>query len=407
MLQKGKGKRKTNLKRCVRCGLPDTWIMTRFDRQGVCNYCTFYETVQDSLTDFDRWQKLFAQTLDMYKGKFDFDAAVGFSGGKDSSYILHSLKNHYNCKVVGITVNFGFMPTQFALDNSKRVAESLGVEHIIYDASSPDIIEGFKNAAKRGLVCGLCTALCAAFTRKLANERQIPFYVMGADRGQLLRFLAPEAGPMSMARDLVSMLMPYSAEKTLLQDSPFRVKNMHKWLGSFGFSPELCDFIYPAPSKLPNYEAVPQSLQYFLYHNYQEEKMKSVLQNEMTWQRHKDDHLHSHHDCDLHDANSHFFREATGATITTGEICVDVREGEIRRDEAVAMLQNESDHLDQLLMPHAPFKEIFNVDAQEINKASKKFGRKMAMLRTIRNSRMFFKKPKLNQFEALKQARAE
>jgi tRNA(Ile)-lysidine synthase TilS/MesJ len=132
-----------SLKKCTRCGLPENWGITNFDKQGVCNYCRYYDTVKDKLRDFERWEKLFADHLDQHKGKYKYDVVVGFSGGKDSSYIVHKLKTHYQCSVLALTVNFGFMPSEFALDNSKRVAKSLNVDHIIYDATYDEIQEGF------------------------------------------------------------------------------------------------------------------------------------------------------------------------------------------------------------------------------------------------------------------------
>ena len=40
---------------CSRCGLPQSWEITKFDKAGVCNYCRFYDSIKESLCDFDRW----------------------------------------------------------------------------------------------------------------------------------------------------------------------------------------------------------------------------------------------------------------------------------------------------------------------------------------------------------------
>ena len=390
-----------NVKQCTRCGLPENWGITNFDDQGVCNYCRFYDTVKDTLRDFERWEQVFADHLNTHKGKYEYDAVVGFSGGKDSSYIIHRLKTKYNCKVLAVTVNFGFMPSEFALENSKRVAAALETDHIIYDATSEEIQDGFKNAIKRGKLCGLCTGLCTYITRKIAIERHIPFYVLGADRGQLFRDLSPETGPLSGARAVAAMLSPYTKEKTIRQERPGKTKQMRKWLQQFGFSETAARDLYPQSVPLPGTDMLPMNLQFFAFHDYQEKEIKNTLVNEANWIRPEDDQLHSHHDCIFHNAATYYFREANQTTITTGEICVDVREGAISKEEALKTLEIEQLHLDQMDEPYSVFQEHFGIESAYLHKAAKAFGRRMKILTNMRKLQMKLKKPKLTVLDKL------
>ncbi len=390
--------------RCVRCTLPQNWGITKLDKDGVCNYCRYYDTVKDDLRDFERWQKLFADHLDVHKGKYAYDVVVGFSGGKDSSYIIHQLKSHYNCKVLAVTVNFGFMPTPFAIENSRRVAKSLGIDHIVYDATFSEIQNAFKAAIKGGRLCGLCTALCSAFTRKIAVEKQIPFHILGADRGQLLRDLAPEVGPMSGARTISKMLTPYSVEKTIRKDNPQQNKKVRGWLSNFGFNSETIENIYPEAKPLNGTKAVPLNLQYFLFHPYNEKEIKHILTEETDWQLPDKDHLHAHHDCDFHDAATYYFREAHNTTITNGtngEIAVDVREGTIKYDEAMQALKQEEERLNNLNLtePYAVFQEYFEIPAHYLHAAAKRARRQTNVLRNLRKVQMIFMEPKLRMFD--------
>lgn len=390
-----------NVKRCSRCGLPENWGITIFDKKGVCNYCRFYDTIKDKLRDFERWEKLFADHLNQHKSKYEYDAVVGFSGGKDSSYIIYKLKTHYKCKVLAVTVNFGFMPTLFALDNSKRVAESLEVDHIIYDATSDEIKEGFKNAIKKGRLCGLCTALCTAFTRKIAIEKHIPFYILGADRGQLFRDLSPETGPLSGGAGIARMLTPYSVEKTLKQEHPNKSRQMRNWLKGSGFSEKAANDIYPDAQALPGTKALPLNLQFFLFHDYQEKEIKRILVKEANWKLPEGDHLHSHHDCDFHDTAIYYFRQAQDVTITTGEICVDAREGVITKDEALEVIHKEEKYLNVLHKPGDVYKKYFCLDEEYSLKAAKKNGRQIRILKSLRRFQLLFMKPKLKHFDKL------
>jgi len=320
---------------------------------------------------------------------------VGFSGGKDSSYIVHTLKKHYQCRVLAVTVDFGFMPSGPAKENMKRVAKSLEIDHVIYDASANYLRQGFRHAILKARFCGFCTALCWLIPRKIAVERHIPFYVMGSDRGQMFRDLSPETAPMSGADDINFMMTPYSAEKTLRGDHPTRVPRMRSFLATFGLPEEVCQEIYPAPEYLPRTQTMPFNLQFFLFHPYREKEIKTVLATEANWQKPTGDHLHSHHDCILHDAIMHLFRACTGTTLTASEICVDVREGEIAREEAIEALKTEAARLDNLSEPYRVFQDCFNISEQEMQRVTKRFRRRMEFLRRLRKFQLLFYRPKL------------
>jgi len=390
-----------NIKRCSRCCLPENWSITLFDDQGVCNFCRYYDTVRDKLRDFDRWEKLFREHLDQHKGKYEYDAVVGFSGGKDSSYIVHKLKTHYQCNVLAVTVNFGFMPTDFAIENSKRVAKSLEVDHILYDATSDEIKSGFESAIKKSRLCGLCTALCTAFTRKIAIEKGIPFFILGADRGQMMRELSPETAPVSGASNIARMLMPYSVEKTLRQEPIGQVKGIRRWLNNFGFSKQTALGIYPDSKPLSGTDALPLSLQFFAFHDYQEKEIKRILVEEANWELPKNSHLHSHHDCDFHDAAIYGFRQANGKTITVGEICVDVREGVISKEEALEALRTEEERLNQMQQPYEAYQNFFGIPNKYPIKASQKFGKQIRLIKRLRKIQLLFFKPKIKAFDHL------
>jgi glucosamine--fructose-6-phosphate aminotransferase (isomerizing) len=64
------------------------------------------------------------------------DILVGFSGGRDSSYMLHLLKNKYEMKPIAVTYDWG-MVTDLARRNQARMCGHLGVEHIIVAADIP------------------------------------------------------------------------------------------------------------------------------------------------------------------------------------------------------------------------------------------------------------------------------
>jgi glutamine---fructose-6-phosphate transaminase (isomerizing) len=116
------------LRRCSRCVLPETHPFIRFDDQGVCNFCLAYKKVlkEDS--------KSLEEIADRYRSKDGSpDCVVAFSGGRDSCYGLHYLKQELNMNPVAFTYDWG-MVTDLARRNQSRLCGRLGVEHIMISA---------------------------------------------------------------------------------------------------------------------------------------------------------------------------------------------------------------------------------------------------------------------------------
>jgi len=117
------------LKRCMKCLLPETFPLIRFDDDGVCNVCTEY------LSNKTKGEKVFLQDLQPYldSQKGDYDCLVAFSGGRDSSYMLYYLKERLGLKPLAYSYDWGML-TDLARRNQARICGKLGIEHILVSA---------------------------------------------------------------------------------------------------------------------------------------------------------------------------------------------------------------------------------------------------------------------------------
>lgn len=76
------------MSRCQNCNLLEGKFNVVLNDKGVCNYCEYFEQNKRYILNIhDREQQL-ARRLRKLKGKYEYDAVVGLSGGKDSTYIL-------------------------------------------------------------------------------------------------------------------------------------------------------------------------------------------------------------------------------------------------------------------------------------------------------------------------------
>jgi glutamine---fructose-6-phosphate transaminase (isomerizing) len=120
--------RADRLQRCTKCILPSTYPFVDFDEHGVCYYCRSWKPIQV------KGEAALLRAVEPFRSKDGSpDVIVAFSGGRDSSYGLHYVKQTLGMNPVAFTYDWG-MVTDLARRNCARVCGKLGVEHIIRSA---------------------------------------------------------------------------------------------------------------------------------------------------------------------------------------------------------------------------------------------------------------------------------
>jgi glutamine---fructose-6-phosphate transaminase (isomerizing) len=118
-----------HLKRCSKCLLPETFPFIQYDQNWECNYCKNYKKKNQPKL-IEELQKL----VDPYrKTNGKPEVLIPFSGGRDSTYVLHMVKEELGLNAVAYTYDWG-MVTDLARRNVARICGKLGVENIIVAA---------------------------------------------------------------------------------------------------------------------------------------------------------------------------------------------------------------------------------------------------------------------------------
>jgi glutamine---fructose-6-phosphate transaminase (isomerizing) len=120
--------KKPIIKRCTKCILPETMPFINFDEHGVCNYCRSYK-----IRNKPRPKEELFELVEPYRRKKRLDCIVPFSGGRDSCYGLHLIVNELKMKPVTYTYDWG-MVTDLGRRNISRMCSKMGVENIIIAA---------------------------------------------------------------------------------------------------------------------------------------------------------------------------------------------------------------------------------------------------------------------------------
>ncbi|MFK8068039.1 MAG: hypothetical protein AB8D52_07330 [Gammaproteobacteria bacterium] len=129
----------SNIKRCTRCLIPQTFPFIRFDNDGVCQLCKQHQPLQ--LKGVSALKTLATQAR---KSNGRPDCLVPISGGRDSCYGLHYIKKELDLHPVAYTYDWGFV-TDIARRNISRMCGELGIEHVLVAA---DIRQKRENVRK-------------------------------------------------------------------------------------------------------------------------------------------------------------------------------------------------------------------------------------------------------------------
>lgn len=152
---------------CTRCILPEMMPLIRFDDDGVCNYCNNWQTWP--LKGREALERLVAPYR---KTNGEPDCVVGFSGGRDSSYGLHYVKQELGMNPVAFSYDWAVI-TDMARRNQARMVGALGIEHVIVAAD----IDRKRRNIRQNVKAWLKRPELGMVTLFMAGDKQVEWYV--------------------------------------------------------------------------------------------------------------------------------------------------------------------------------------------------------------------------------------
>ena len=114
------------MKYCTKCVMPETRPGITFNEQGICSACQSYE--RRSETDWNERYKELELLCNKYRGMNGdaYDCAIAVSGGKDSHYQVHLMKNILKMNPILFSVEDNFEMTEAGKYNIKNISEEFG-----------------------------------------------------------------------------------------------------------------------------------------------------------------------------------------------------------------------------------------------------------------------------------------
>jgi predicted PP-loop superfamily ATPase len=171
--------------------VPSIYIGT----SGLCNMCMTYrrnfrpEILESELQVFLNTKR---------ESGANYDAAVAFSGGKDSSAALYLATRRFHLKVVAVMVDNGFIP-ELVMTNAQRWCDKLGVERVILNLDfAPRLKQMMEHGFKRSYPCYECGRLFHEAILRYCGRNRINRLISGDN---WWRWLEPEVRSVQWVRD--------------------------------------------------------------------------------------------------------------------------------------------------------------------------------------------------------------
>lgn len=181
-------------RRCRRCCVSEKY--SPLDGKGICQICNDTPVGQaTSAPNTEAMQKELDTILTQTRGSGRYDALVLFSGGKDSTLLIHLLKTKYpQLRLLAFTFDNSFL-SQTAQENIESIIKKLDIDHIVIRPRPGFCEEVFAYALAHvgthgcaGAVDPIDGALIFDAARHHAAQAKIPLVLIGLSPDQLEQY---------------------------------------------------------------------------------------------------------------------------------------------------------------------------------------------------------------------------
>ena len=180
---------------CKKCVLDERFPGIRFNEEGICNFCSSARSADNQQSVKQKYEAKFRQLVQEHKGRGSYDCLVAYSGGKDSTYTLHLLRERYDdLRLLAYSYDNWFQ-SERARRNIRAVLSRMNVDHVTVTPSFESIkriivtsITGDLHPAKAlvraSSICTSCISLVRFAGFRMAIDQEIPFLIFGMSPGQ-------------------------------------------------------------------------------------------------------------------------------------------------------------------------------------------------------------------------------
>lgn len=355
---------------CKSCVMPNTKPDLFFDSEGICDACrsaSFKEKV-----DWGKRRKEFESLINKYRNKSGnaYDCIIPVSGGKDSHYQTHVIKNIYKLNPLLVS----FEPTnrtQLGRKNLDNIKKAFGVDLYVFE-KNPEVYKKMCLEAFRRVGDHEWPNHLGIFTLpvRIAVAFKIPLIIWGEN--SQLEYGGPKTSIMKNVLD----------RRWLEEFGGLLGHRIEDMIGVNGISKEdLISYIYPSEKELSHAGIKGIFLGYYFKWNARKQvdlvkkygfsiKKDAPVEGTYTNFENLDDNMEAIHDY------LKFVKFGFGRA--TDHACIDIRRGYLSRKKAIDLVNKFDGKLPKKAIPE--FLGFFNMRKEEFSRIVNSFTNKALFL---------------------------
>lgn len=180
-----------SLTRCTKCVTPETHETITFDNNGVCSICIGQEYKQTQI-NWQEKKKELNELIAQYRGKYDYDCIVPYSGGKDSTWTLYYLVKEYGLKPLVVRFDHGFLRPNLN-ENTKKIQRELGVDFHHFTPNWKVVQKlMLQSFLEKGDFCWHCHTGIASYPMWVAIRYNVPLIFWGEPSAEYTSYYSYE-----------------------------------------------------------------------------------------------------------------------------------------------------------------------------------------------------------------------
>jgi len=320
---------------CKLCVMPTTRPKLGLNEEGICSACIAAREKKEKI-DWVKREKEFREILDKFRGKdkTKYNCIIPVSGGKDSIYQVHIMKNVYNMNPLCVTFRTDAR-TSLGEENIQAL-RNMGVDHIDFTPNSV----GFKKLRKKCFFeegdCSIPDHLAIwSIPPRIAIKFNIPLVIWGENPD--IEYGAPED-----ERDISKLNRKWLDKQNILKG-----KKAEDWVDENISLNEIQSLIYPSEEELNKIGYTPIFLGYYIPWD---AKQNVEIAKRYGFQKRKEGPIvgiydYADLDC-MYIVIHHYFKYLKfGFGSTSDHVCNEIRKGRMTREEGIKLVKESDERI--------------------------------------------------------------
>jgi hypothetical protein len=326
--------------RCRRCILPRGYCGVTFDPDGCCSLCRDHAPTE--YRGLDALRSDLQEILKRHPRR-RYDGLVAFSGGRDSSYLLHIAKHVLDLNVLALFIDHGLVPPE-THRNVEDISRALGVPLIVHRHDRllrcfPHQFGAWLRKPRPHTLSTLCMGCKSNIIRSVYEHARIhraPLLMWGWTPFEGARYkmdlMRVEGLPGRMVSYVVGYAREVLANPRLVMNPACAATQLTEFYTFFGPYKSVNDRLHGKVEVKP-FEA---------HLHWREAEIGQVLEEKYAWRKLTGLKSAWRGDCYLAPIRQYLYRAMLGYDDKVYYLSALVRDGQLTREEALARLEQET-----------------------------------------------------------------